>query len=542
MHFEIVFVTLFSVATLVALIARAIRVPYTVALVVAGLILGATHALESPHLTQELLYAVFLPGLLFEAAFHLDFKKFWANKIAISSLAVPGLVVAIGLTALILTPIADALDPARGFTMEYALVFAALIAATDPIAVVGLFKTLGAPKRLAVLVEGESLLNDGAAVVLFTLALGVAMGEPLSFVTGILAFIEVVGIGGLIGAAVGMAAAQVIRRVDEPTIEITLTMVAAYGSFAFAEHFHVSGVIATVVSGMICGNYAAQVGMSPSTRIAVESFWEYLAFALNSIIFLLIGLEVDLAALGTYRIAILIAWIAVMAGRAAVTAAVTLLLKRTHERIPWSYAAVLTHGGLRGGLSMVLVLALAPDFPHRELLVHMTFGVVLLSILVQGLSMEPLLKRLGLIGRQSDRQAYEMEKGKTRALQAALDELNKMAANKTIHPDVARELMSSYQRRLEEAEEHIRRLHIEKAELRREERMSATRHMLRVEKDALVRAIHQGHIGADAGMKLLTEIDARLLALDREDERMDEKKGGEDNDNKESLDTAGPAP
>ena len=172
MHFEAVFVALFAIASAVALAACWLKIPYTVALVVAGLVLGAVHAVEPPHLTKELLYAIFLPGLVFEAAFHLDFQKFWQNKLAIHSLAVPGVAAAIGLTAILLQPVVHALHLADGFTMQHALVFSALIAATDPIAVVALFKTLGAPKRLTVLVEGESLLNDGTAVVLFTLTLG----------------------------------------------------------------------------------------------------------------------------------------------------------------------------------------------------------------------------------------------------------------------------------------------------------------------------------------------------------------------------------
>ena len=170
MHHEFLYLTLFLVATTVAVAARHFRVPYTVALVLAGLTLGATHALSPPHLTRELLYAVFLPGLIFEAAFHLDFKKFWANKLAIHALAVPGLLLATALTAALVTPAVGALHLAPGFTLTHGFVLASLLAATDPIAVVGLFKSLGAPKRLAVLVEGESLLNDGTAVVFFTLS------------------------------------------------------------------------------------------------------------------------------------------------------------------------------------------------------------------------------------------------------------------------------------------------------------------------------------------------------------------------------------
>jgi monovalent cation:H+ antiporter, CPA1 family len=237
MHFEIIFVMLFAVATAVALVARWLKIPYTVALVAAGLVLGTAHAFEPPRLTKDLLYAVFLPGLLFEAAFHLEFRRFWQNKIAIHALAVPGVVAAIGLTAVILAPTANALHFVEGFTLWHGLVFASLIAATDPIAVVALFKSLGAPKRLNVLVEGESLLNDGTAVVFFTLILGIVSGGQLSAGAAALDFVKVVGMGALIGTAVGFAVSKVIQQVDDPMIEITLTTIAAYGSFVAAEQF-----------------------------------------------------------------------------------------------------------------------------------------------------------------------------------------------------------------------------------------------------------------------------------------------------------------
>ena len=231
MHFESAFVLLFAVATAVALAARWIKIPYTVALVVAGLVLGSARIIDPPHLTKELLYAVFLPGLVFEAAFHLDALKFWQNKLAIHALAVPGVAAAIGLTAIMLQPVVSGLHVVDGFYLRHALVFAALIAATDPIAVVALFKTLGVPKRLAVLVEGESLLNDGTAVVFFTLILGVVTGGTSSIGGAVLDFVRVVGLGTLIGVIVGYLASKLTQQVEDPMIEITLTTIAAYGSF-----------------------------------------------------------------------------------------------------------------------------------------------------------------------------------------------------------------------------------------------------------------------------------------------------------------------
>jgi CPA1 family monovalent cation:H+ antiporter len=374
MHAEIAFIALFTVATAVAIAARRLKIPYTVALVVAGLALGTIKAFDPPHLTKELLYAVFLPGLIFEAAFHLEFKKFWQNKIAIHALAIPGVIVALLLTALILTPAIRALHLTEGFTFEYGLIFGALIVTTDPIAVVSLFKSLGAPKRLAVLVEGESLLNDGTGVVLFTLILGIVASGSFSLGLAVFDFVRVVGMGMLVGVLFGYTISRVIQQIDDPMIEITLTTIAAYGSFVAAEYFHFSGVIATVIAGMLSGNYGARTGMSPTTRVSVEAFWEYIAFALNSIVFLLIGFEVELKALvGSWHF-ILLAYLATMLGRAVVVYVVSFLLKATKERMPWSWSAVMTWGGLRGGLSMVLALGLPADFPFRDLIITMIFG------------------------------------------------------------------------------------------------------------------------------------------------------------------------
>jgi CPA1 family monovalent cation:H+ antiporter len=518
MHFEIVFVLLFAVATGVALLARWIKVPYTVALVVTGLVLGTVHAFDPPHLTKELLYAVFLPGLLFEASFHLEFRRFWQNKIAIHALAIPGVAVAIGITAALLTPAANALHFVEGFTFMHGLVFAALIAATDPIAVVALFKSLGAPKRLAVLVEGESLLNDGTAVVLYTLILGLVSGRELSAGAAVLDFVKVVGMGMLIGTAIGFAVSKVIQRVDDPMIEITLTTIAAYGSFVAAEQLHFSGVIATVVAGMLCGNYAARTGMSPSTRIAVESFWEYIAFALNSVVFLLIGFEVRIDALLASWRAILVAYVAVMLARAAVIYVVSALISRTSERIPWSWNAVLTWGGLRGGLSMVLVLALPAGFPHRDLLVTMTFGVVLLSILIQGLSMGPLLRRLGLVGAREERREYEVHRGQARAARAVLAELEQMEKEGNVRSEIVAELRTEYRGQVNAAEERIEGLHLRAAELLEEEKQAARRHALVVEKDAILEAYNKGFLGHEALEKLLEDVNARLFKLDDDHE------------------------
>lgn len=513
MHFELAFVLLFAIATAVAIAARYFKFPYTVALVVAGVALGAVHLFEPPHLTKELLFAIILPGLLFEAAFHVEFRKFWKNKLTIHAMAIPGVVAAGALTALILTPVVEGLHFAEGFSFIHAMVFAAVIVSTDPIAVVGLFKALGAPKRLAILVEGESLLNDGSAVVLFGLMVAVALGAPFTVGGAIWGFVKVAGTGALIGAAVGYAVSQVIKRVDDAMVEITLTVIAAYGSFVVAEHFHYSGVIATVVAGMLCGNWAARLSMSPTTRVAVASFWEYLAFALNSVVFLLIGLEVKLASLLASWKPILVAYVAVLVGRAVVVYSVSGLLRFTAERVPWKWSAVLTWSGLRGGISMVLVLGLPADFPHRELMVNMTFGVVVLSIIVQGLTMAPLLKKLGITGTKDVYQEqYERARGRLGAIHAALAALESIRRSREIPVDVLEPVERDYQQKAAAVEQELAALKQQTTRFHEEEEQEVLRRMLIVEKDSLLAAYQKGAIGKEVYEQLAAELDERLAS------------------------------
>ena len=525
METETILILLFVVATAVAIAVQRLAVPYTVALVFTGLVLGLLHAFEAPHLTKALLFNVFLPGLLFEAAFHIEFKQFWRNRLTINSLALPGVVAAIALTALILTPVANTLHFVQDFTWKHALVFGAIISATDPIAVVAIFKSLGVPKRLSVLLEGESLLNDGTAIVFFTLSLALVTGTVVTAGGLAFDFIKIVGIGALIGAGVGLAVSQVIKQVDDPMIEITLTTIAAYGSFLAAEHFHYSGVIATVSAGMLCGNYGARVGMSPSTRIAVETFWEYVAFALNSIVFLLIGLEVHFQALLASWQAILVAYLVVTGGRALIIFGASSLLRRTRERIPWAWSVILTWGGLRGGLPMVLVLSLPKDFPHRELLVSMTFGVVILSILVHGLTMSPLLRWLGIVRGHQERAAYELTRGKLQAAHAALEEIDRMSHVHFTNPEVLASLRREYEQKVERDSAALDELHLEKQQLHAEELQWARRHLLLVEKGAVIDAFHRGLLSQAVQEKLLADIDAQLLRLEsgETDESIEQK-------------------
>ena len=389
-------VILFCLATAVAIVVRRLRVPYTVALVVAGLALGSFKVIDPPHLTKELLFTFFLPGLLFEAAFHLDLsvvRTVWRSVVA---LAVPGVLVATGIAAGIIVLVGGALGMGDVLDWKLAITFAAIVAATDPVAVTAIFRDLDAPPQLATLVEGESLLNDGTAVVLFSLVVAYVVGSDSGPVAMSAEFLLVAGGGLAVGLFVGWGTGIVIQQLDEAMIEIALTMIAAYGSFVLAEAVGASGVLATVAAGVMCGRHGRDQGMSAASRAAAESFWLYVAFALNSIVFLLIGFEFDGRRFLSLWPEALVAFTAMLIARAVIVGAVVLIQRRTRKAMPPSWGLIAVWGGLRGALSMVLALALPTDFPQRDLIISLTTGVVVASVVVQGTSMPLLLRRVGL--------------------------------------------------------------------------------------------------------------------------------------------------
>jgi CPA1 family monovalent cation:H+ antiporter len=393
------FIMLYCIATAVAIASRRLRMPYTVALLVTGLALGAMQLVSLPHLTRDLLFALFLPGLLFEASLHLHFRELRESALTIGLLAIPGVLLAILLTAFLLT-MASPLLGAAALPWEAALVFGGVIAATDPVAVTALFREVSAPRRLHVLVESESLLNDGTSIVFLTLILTYIAGGAPSASTLAFQFVRVAAGGALIGLAVSWVATHVIRRIDDAAIEITITTIAAYGSFVAAEQLHCSGVIATVAAGVLCGDRGRTRAMSAETRRAVDSFWEWVAFALNSAVFLLLGAEVSLGGLAASWPLIVVGVLAVLAVRAVVVLSTAALVHRTAERLPLAWSLVLTWGGLRGALSLVLALALPETLVARSTIVTLTAGVVVASLIGQALTMAPLLARLG-VGRAS---------------------------------------------------------------------------------------------------------------------------------------------
>lgn len=319
--------------------------------------------------------------------------------------------------------------------------------------------------------------------------------------------------GALIGVAIGLAVSTLLRHVEDPMIEVSLTMIAAYSSFITAEHLGYSGVIVTVAAGILCGNYGAATGMSPSTRVAAETFWEFLAFALNSLVFLLIGLEVRIGDLLASWLPIIAVWLIVTLARALVVQAVWRMVGLTRERFSWPWCLVLTWGGLRGALPMVLALALPPDFPLREQIVSVTFGVVILSILGHGVTMLPLLRRLGIVRAEADDDAYELLRGELQTAGAAREEIERLAMLHSVAPEALEQLRAEYRERIARLRETMGKL-TTRTLLGARELHQTRYHLLLVEKEQAVKAYKRGVLSSAARDRLLADIDARLLELE----------------------------
>lgn len=369
---------------------RRLRLPYTVGLVLAGMGLYLTHVRLDLHLSKDLIFSIFLPPLVFEAALCIRWTDFKKDLPVVTLLATLGVLLAAAITAV-------GMHYALGWNWGSAIIFGVLIAATDPVSVIATFKEAGVQGRLRLLIEAESLLNDGTAAVAFVAVLGVLAGEQQSVVSLCGSLILTIGGGALVGALAGWGFMLLAGRTSDHLVEITFTTLAAYGSFYVAEHYHLSGVLAALTAGLVVGNYGAPNRISNAGRHALEIFWEYMAFIANSLIFILIGAQEAQEHFSGLWIPILVAIALVTLGRAVAIYPVCLLFAHSRLKVERRDQHILFWGGLRGALALALALALPADLPYRDVIITLTFAVVAFSVFAQGLTITPLLRRLGQI-------------------------------------------------------------------------------------------------------------------------------------------------
>ena len=381
---------LLFVSALVAMLTRRLHLPYTVGLVLAGMALYFSHVHIKWHLTKDLIFSVFLPPLVFEAALFIHWRDFKKELPVVTLLATAGVVLTATVTAL-------GMHYALSWEWDSAIVFGVLIAATDPVSVIATFKESKAHRRLRMLIESESLLNDGTAAVAFVAVLAVLAGghETVLSITGAL-FVTIIG-GVLIGGIIASLFMLLAGRTPDYLVEITFTTLVAYGSFFVAEHFGCSGVLAALTAGLVVGNFRSSGSISAAGRHALGPFWEYVAFVANSLVFLLIGAQEAQQHFTGLWVQVLFAIALVTLGRAAAVYPLCAVFARSRFKVDMRHQHVLFWGGLRGALALALSLSLPEDFPRRDVIVVITFAVVAFSVFAQGLTITPLLRRLGQV-------------------------------------------------------------------------------------------------------------------------------------------------
>jgi CPA1 family monovalent cation:H+ antiporter len=396
--------------------------------------------------------------------------------------------------------------------------------------VLSIFQEMGVGKRLSMIVEGESLFNDGTAVVLFGILLtGISTGR-LNVVTGVEDFLVVVLGGAALGSFLGYLFSKITQRLDEPRIEITLTTILAYSSYLAAQSLHFSGVIATVAAGVVLGNFGTRLGMSPRTQMFLWSFWEYAAFVINSLLFLLIGMQVRIGDLVRGWHAALLAIGAVLLGRTLSVYGLTPVSNLFSEKIPFRWQHVLVWGGLRGALGLALVLSLNPTFPYREELLAWTFGVVAFSIIVQGLTIKPLLRILGMAApSESEYSRARVRQVALSSARAALDDLLKShALSAPLHAKLRRELDSS----LEQVESEVAEMYKQDEAWANEEIRTARLQLIAAERGAIQRALYDGLISPQTASNMIDAVDRLIDEMAR---KITERREGAGVDNNARL-------
>ena len=417
------FLIVLSVSLTVATVSRVFswfrQIPYTLLLVIVGLGLAFVD-IRLVNLSPELILEIFLPPLLFEAAWNIRWRSLKDSLIPVTLFAVVGVIISV-------LGMAWALSTFTSLSLATALLVGASLSATDPVSVVALFRELGASKRLTILMEGESLFNDGVAVVAFVLLVGIPMGtQEFAIDVTIVKFLTFVGIGLGIGSIIGFGISYLTQRFDLPLVEQSLTLVSAYGTYLVTEELGGSGVIGVVTVGIILGNFGSRIGMNPRTRLLVSEFWEFLAFFVNSIVFLLIGDQINFASLSSHIDLIIVAIAAVVVTRLIVIFGLGNLSNQISQvKTNWREQTVLWWGGLRGSVSIALALSVPTILNGRQEIIDIVFGVVLFTLLVQGLSTQWVLESLNLIGDQPLRQEFSELLARRTALKRVIDYLDK---------------------------------------------------------------------------------------------------------------------
>jgi monovalent cation/hydrogen antiporter len=502
-----------------SVLARLVRVPYPILLVLGGLVLGFLPGMPPVELPPELVLVVFLPPLLYWAGFFSSPRDLLADARAISMVAV-GLVLA---TMAAVAVAAHAAIDGLGWPAAFAL--GAIVSPTDPLAATAIGRRLGIPRRLITLLEGESLVNDASALVAYRLAVAAAVsGTFVAWQAGLRFVVGAAG-GVAVGLAVGWLVAELRRRLDDPVVEIVISVVTGYAAYLPAELLHVSGVLAAVAAGLYLG-WRAPALASASTRLLGFSFWEVLVYLANAVLFILVGLQLHPILSGLAGTAV-----AVLVGQALLVSAVVVAVRlgwvfsvpylvRLLDRRPGQRARrvgarerlVLGWSGMRGAVSLAAALALPLDFPLRNLILFLTFAVILATLVVQGLTLPTLIRRLRFQDDGSE-QREELQ-ARLAATHAAMERLDELAVEDWTRDDTVERLHRLFEFRRRRLKERAGIWEDDGAQDRSLAYQRLVRELLVAQRQAIVVLRNQGQISNDVMHRIERELDLEDTRLE----------------------------
>lgn len=506
----IILIILLMIATGVALVTQRLRIPYITGLVLAGLPITEVFS-RRIGLDPSLVLNLFLPILIFEAAINTDISRLRSTFKPIALLAGPGSILSSAIIAVLV-------KFGLGLSWVPALLIGTILANTDTVSMIAVFKEIRVPSRLSTIVEGETLFNDAAALVSFNLILVIYATGSLTIVEGVRELLVVALGGALVGAILGYLSLPIFVRLNDPLSSLLLTVALALGTFQIGQSLGVSGAVAVVIAGLIFGNLGLPRSSSASDRITLLSFWEYAGFGVNTFIFLLIGIEINPVTLWKILPSILLVILAYQLGRILSVYLLLAGLRWFDRPIPLRWQHVLFLGNIKGSLSMALAIAIPLALTGRDLIIELVFGAVLFSLVIQGLALPGLIKRLN-IGRASETmQAVGQLQIQLIASKAAQEELDNLLRSGVLPKAVYEELWASYQARVAESERLLRDFHNQHRSGQLTDDRSGLdairRRLLLAEKGAVSDALRKRIVPEDLVQPYIKDLDEKLLSLE----------------------------
>ncbi|WOD38137.1 sodium:proton antiporter [Nodosilinea sp. E11] len=504
-------IVLLLVATVVALITRRLRIPYVVGLVLAGLTLTKSLLPQAVGLNPEIILNLFLPILIFEAAINTDISRLRSTIKPIALLAGPGVVLAAVITATLL-------HLGLGLAIITAAAIGVILTITDTVSVIAAFRSVPVPPRLATIVEGESLFNDGIALVLLGMITTLHLQGAFTVWEGLQQVIIAFVGGGVLGLGLGYLCVGLFQQLDDALSNILLTVAVSLGTFQIGQGLGVSSAIAVVIAGLVIGDLGFR-HTSASTKVTLLNFWEYAGFGVNTFIFLLVGLEVDPGVLQQTIPAALFAIVAYQVGRIFAIYPLLFLLRFFDRPLPLRWQHVLILGNIKGSLSMALALSLPLNLPGRPQVVALVFSTVLVSLVGQGLSLPVLVKRLRLTAPSPTRQRMETLQMNIIAAKAAQQELATLLQSGSLPKNLYEELFAAYQAQIATADRDLRDLYNRRnlSDLTRLEDQSSLdglrRRLYLAEKGAVNDALRKGLLSEDISQAYVRVLNEKLLSL-----------------------------